>query len=246
MQHCTLAIDIGNTHTKLCLLVDDKPHKTMVYNVLDHDEIVSIYSERHIDHTIISSVDDDKYRRLSHLLQQADIPFTTLTHHTPLPFDNLYTTPHTLGLDRIAALVGAQVLHPATPVLIIDAGTCITYDLLVDKQFVGGNISPGIDMRLQAMHHFTAALPQVEFHTVDNAMGTDTHQAILNGAFWGVVNEIFSYIQRFTIDYPHLTTIITGGSADYIKEYLPCSSSIDYQPYLVPIGLNYIANQQSK
>jgi type III pantothenate kinase len=152
-----------------------------------------------------------------------------LTHETPVLFKNLYDTPKTLGLDRIALVSAAHNLYPNQNVLIIDAGTCITIDFInQDSEYLGGNISPGIQMRFKALHQQTANLPFVELQEPKSLfLGKSTTDAILNGVINGVVFEIDEYISRYKSEYMDLTVILTGGNQQYLSTKLKSSIFAD-------------------
>ncbi len=179
---------------------------------------------------------------------------------TPIPLRNLYLSPDTLGPDRLAAAIGAydesyyrRGRH--TPVLIIDAGTAITFDFVSEEgDYLGGNISPGTDMRLKALHEFTSQLPAVytqpnidvsRFHNplqaeaaAQLALGTDTRTAIWQGVHNGVKKEIEGYIQQWTVKFPYLSVFLTGGDEFDFDETV--KKRIFADKFLVAKGLNHI------
>jgi len=159
-------------------------------------------------------------------------------HQTSLPFNNLYETPETLGLDRIALVAAAHKLYHRKNVLVIDAGTCITYDLITKHEnYIGGNISPGINMRLKALHDYTAKLPRLEFEDPRTSpLGKNTKDAILNGVIQGVVFEIDKNIELYISDYKDLTVILTGGDQHYLSTQL--KNSIFANSNFQLLGLN--------
>lgn len=161
-----------------------------------------------------------------------------LTSLLPLPIRVAYTTPSTLGRDRIAAVAGAWALHPGEDLLVVDAGTAVTYDYLTaDGTFAGGNIAPGLWMRAEALHRMTSRLPlvEVESHGDVEPWGTDTDSAIRSGVVLGVAGEIESYRRRL----PQGTRVmLTGGDAVRLAPLL--SFQAEVEPALVTIGLNSI------
>ncbi len=160
---------------------------------------------------------------------------------TPLPIQNTYRTPETLGKDRLAAVVGAFEMFPDQNCLVIDAGTCITYDLLRwDGVYPGGNIAPGLEMRLRAMHHFTANLPPVAIGETENLIGYSTESAMRNGAQLGIILEIEGFIAWCRSEWGEINVILTGGSIDFFVKNL--KSQIFVNPNLVLSGLNKILN----
>ncbi|RRO24302.1 type III pantothenate kinase [Flavobacteriaceae bacterium 14752] len=161
-------------------------------------------------------------------------------HNTPLPFKNHYKTPNTLGLDRIALVAAAQYLYSNKNVLIIDAGTCITYDFKSsENDYLGGNISPGLDMRFKALNRFTANLPRLKLEKPSTfPLGKTTKDAILNGVIQGVVDEIDQNIKRYKSEYKDLTVILTGGDQQYLSAQL--KNSIFANSTFQLVGLNAI------
>ena len=245
-----LTIDIGNTKTKVAVFDGKQLLKHVVIECFNRKDIDTLVAQFKVfEGVIVSSFNLEEERRIARLLDEMDIKYHLLSYKSPLPFEIDYLTPETLGKDRIAALAGAYAVGGVGNYLVIDCGTCNTYDLLVDGHFVGGNIAPGIQMRLDAMHRFTAALPQctienAQFST-DKSLGETTKSAILNGAYWGVINEINGYIEKYSKKYNNLKVILTGGlfNLDIIdnSSLLAPHSSLFFEPMLVPKGLNFIA-----
>lgn len=254
-----LTIDIGNTKTKAAVFDGERLVEHIVFEQFNKEDIVNLFSRFDLlKYVIVSSVNPEKERRIAQLLDEIDAKYHLLSYKSPLPFEIDYLTPETLGKDRIAALAGAYAITGKGNYLVIDCGTCNTYDLLIDGHFVGGNIAPGIQMRLDAMHHFTAALPQCSIENgfepkqkMHNAqLGLTTREAILNGAYWGVINEINGYIEKYSKEYNNLKVILTGGLFNLgiidNSSLLTSRSSLFFEPMLVPKGLNFIAKNISK
>src|SRR5690606_6792967 len=150
---------------------------------------------------------------------------------------NCYDTPDTLGKDRLAGAVAGAHLYPGKNVLIIDAGTAITYDMVHSmNQYVGGSISPGINMRFKALHTFTKRLPLYEPTMYDKLTGTDTYQSIMSGVMVGARAEMDGIINEYEQKYQSLITILTGGDAIYFDKKL--KSNIFATSNLVLSGLN--------
>lgn len=247
-----LTIDIGNTRTKVAIFDETQLVEHIVFEPITKEDITNLsikYNSFKI--AIISSVNANEEGRVAQILDEIGIKYHLLSYLSPLPFAIDYLTPATLGKDRIAALAGTYAIDGEGNYLVIDCGTCNTYDLLVDGHFIGGNIAPGLQMRLDAMHHFTAALPQCTLNNACNPnspLGETTRTAIWNGAYWGVVNEINGYINRYSKEYNDLKVILTGGLftlVENIESQLLTSNTtlpVTHEPLLVPIGLNFIAN----
>ena len=251
-----LTIDIGNTKTKIAVFKGEQLVEHIVVERINGKYICELTDRFGVfNSSIISSVDADEERRVADLFGEFELKCHLLSYKSPLPFEIDYLTPETLGKDRIAALAGAYAIGGEGNYLVIDCGTCNTYDLLVDGHFVGGNIAPGLQMRLDAMHYFTAALPQCSIENVQLKMhnaqlGLTTHEAILNGAYWGVINEINGYIEKYSKKYNNLKVILTGGLFNLgiidNSSLLAPHSSLFFDPMLVPKGLNFIAKSISK
>jgi type III pantothenate kinase len=162
-----------------------------------------------------------------------------LNAQTPLPFVNGYRTPETLGKDRLAAVAGAQALFPAQNCLAVDAGTCVTYELLrADGHYLGGNIAPGLRMRLRAMHEFTARLPAVQSAPLNGWLGYSTETAMRNGATLGLVWEVKGHWQNMQREFGDTQVVLTGGDAETILR--ESGEKWTWEPNLVLIGLNRI------
>lgn len=166
--------------------------------------------------------------------------------NTPVPLLNLYKSAATLGSDRLAVAIGANTLMPHANVLSIDAGTCVKYNFVNQlNEYLGGAISPGIAMRLNAMHHFTAALPMVDFNqNYSQTIGRSTTESILSGALVATACEIDGMINRYIYDYPDLHVYITGGDAEYLCKQV--KSRFFANPDLLMIGLNTILEFNDK
>jgi type III pantothenate kinase len=230
-----LAIDIGNTRVKTGVFDRDELVNTRVHDSLDISTLQSLVNEYEVVHVIAAStaIELDQY------LVQPPGMFLRFSSMTPVPIENHYRSPETLGQDRLAAMVGASWLHPASNVLVVDAGTCITYDFLEESgTYMGGNIAPGLEMRYQAMHQFTQRLPLVEKTDARTLLGETTEQAIQNGGLMGILMEIAGYIEILKSKYASLHTLLTGGDAQYLAEHL--NTELKVQPHLILIGLNQI------
>ena len=168
-------------------------------------------------------------------------PLLRLNHQTPLPVVNLYETPETLGYDRMAAVVGANEQFPDKDILVVDAGTCITYEFIDSRgRYHGGNISPGMQMRFKALHQFTGRLPLVGSDGRKLPMGRDTETAIRAGVLKGIEYEISGYIESMKHKYPELLVFLTGG--DEFSFETNVKSIIFADRFLVLKGLNRILN----
>ncbi|MCG6189015.1 type III pantothenate kinase [Maribellus maritimus] len=234
-----LVIDIGNTRTKFSVF----NHGEVLITVPVEEflpEHIEVLKDEHpsLDKVILSSVKEYS-PQLKKALQNNFKTFIELDYETPIPLENKYISKKTLGKDRIAAAVGAYDLYPGTNILIIDAGTAITYDMVNDKsQYLGGNISPGITMRFKALHQFTGKLPLVEQKQYSKLYGITTEEAILAGVQNGVSYEVDKTIENFKEFYSNLKVIITGGDAEFFDKKLKNSFFVHFN--LVALGLNRI------
>jgi type III pantothenate kinase len=197
-----------------------------------------------LNKAILSSVkphDEELNRFLSENFEQ----FIELDHQTELPIENLYQTPETLGKDRLAAAVGANELFPDRNLLIIDAGTAITYDLVSENnQFIGGNISPGLAMRFKALNQFTGKLPLVDYNDDFEPIGRNTTEAVRAGVQNGILFEIAQTIDLFNRNYQNLQIIMTGGDSNFFDKKLNYSIFVHFN--LTLIGLNRILEHNAK
>lgn len=232
-----LIVDIGNTSTKLALFNGKKKVSVNRLNEIDCANLEKILSFNKVEKAIISSV-----RELPEFV--FDLLFNNipsvhiLSHQSKLPFKVEYETPESLGSDRIAAIAGAYQLFHGRTVLVIDAGTAITYDLLSGRSFKGGNISPGLSMRFRALNQFTGKLPLVTDVSDYSFPGRNTIDAITAGVVTGVVYEINEYIRTFEEKHPGIKVIISGGDGLMLRDKI--NYPAEYLPDIVIDGLNYI------
>ncbi len=203
----------------------------------DIEAMKSFFEKKNIKNIILSSTAVVMPEIEDFLIQNYN--YTRLKTETPVPIENIYRTPKTLGKDRVAGVIGAKVLYPKKDCLVIDAGTCITYDFINAKNiYLGGNIAPGISLRLRAMDEFTAALPLVSKQQPDTNKGYSTETAIRAGAVWGTAYEIMGFIQQLDQQTETLTILLTGGDAKLLDKLIDRETIVN--PYLVLIGLNKI------
>ncbi len=239
-----LVIDIGNSTAKMALFRGGEMLEMLTSSNRRLEGLESLSGGGKFptpDRAILSTVIDLDGHALSRL-NRLPCPLLTLTHRTPLPIVNLYETPETLGTDRLAAVVGAYDRFPGRDLLVIDAGTCITYDFLdAQGRYLGGNISPGIRMRLKALHEFTGRLPLVGAEGPKPEWGRDTDTAIRCGVLQGIEWEVKGYIAAMKHKYPELLVFLTGG--DGISFDTSTKNVIFADSFLVLKGLNRILNE---
>jgi type III pantothenate kinase len=220
-----------------------------MFNVsIDHltVEHLRMLKEEHplLNKAILSSVKPGNEDLIGFLTEQMEF-FMVLDENSGLPIENLYETPETLGKDRLAAAVGANELFPDRNLLVIDAGTAITYDLVSDRnQFVGGNIAPGLEMRFKALNHFTGKLPLINASDEFDFIGKNTTDAIRAGVQNGILYEIAQTIEIFNRNYQNLQIIMTGGDSNFFDKKLNYSIFVHFN--LTLIGLNRILEYNAK
>ncbi len=232
-----LIIDIGNTRTKVAIFSPSDLIHFEVFKTFGVQKARHFIKKYDIDSCILSNsglVAANLINELSFIRQ-----FIHFSKDTKLPIVNTYSTKATLGNDRLAGAVGTLLYFPNGSTLKIDMGTCITMDYLDRKlEFVGGNISPGISMRLKSMHHFTAKLPLVDIRINEFIFGKSTTTAMQNGAVKGAFREIDSFIQGVREEFGIINVILTGGDAILFEKYT--KNEIFVSPNLVVEGLNEI------
>lgn len=233
-----LCIDQGNSSTKVGVFDQSKLVECFSFKKFDKAAIMNLYERFDIDACILSSVITENPELINELQNNTRF-LIELSHNTPIPIENQYETPETLGKDRLAAVVGAVFLKPESDILVVDAGTAITYDFIDSNQvYHGGNIAPGLNLRLRSLHEFTQKLPLVEAKIESPLLGNNTQSAMISGALHGIVFEIDGYINALKINYPQLSTFLTGGSTFYFDTKL--KNAIFAERNLVLIGLNRI------
>jgi type III pantothenate kinase len=234
-----VVIDIGNSRTKVGRFRDGHLLRIDSYAGVPWSEISTALTNPIPDNVIYSSVGPTAPAAWRAELEAGGSKVWELSSALRLPFANRYETPTTLGKDRLAAVAGARALYPGQNCLVIDAGTCITADLLTaDGSYLGGNISPGIRMRLRAMHEGTARLPLVEPSAWDGTPGRTTAAALRAGGSGGAALEIEGLRRRWAGDYPRLRVLLTGGDAPLLADMI--KSRIFVHPNLVLYGLDQI------
>lgn len=240
-----IIFDIGNTATKIAFYEGDEKvtsFRTKQYSWERMHEICSPYQDK-LDRAMVSTVRDTPAFIID--MATLGIPYVhILSHKTKLPIRVEYETPETLGTDRIAAVAGAYYLYPGRNVLIIDAGSAVTYDYLSGKTFKGGNISPGLSMRFRALHRFTGKLPLGSTIEKFTSPGINTLGAITAGVINGLIYEINEYIRAFEEKYIDFKVILTGGDSGYLKDRI--DHKVSYMPDLVLDGLNHILEYNAK
>ena len=236
-----LVIDIGNTYTKVALFRHNKITYTEQFQQPDINTLNTLLSHDADNKVIISSVKKETEEWETVLKEK--VPVIYFNAEMTSGINNHYLTPKTLGRDRLAAVIGASYLYPGKNSLIIDGGTCITYDYVdAGKNYYGGSISPGLNMRYKALNNYTAGLPLVhEDKTFTATYGNDTQSAILSGVQNSIKYELTGFIESYSRNEKELNIILTGGDSIFFDTLLKNSIFAPYikiEPYLVLEGLN--------
>ena len=239
-----LIIDIGNTSTKLAVFQRDKVLIAKTIEgfslVIEVENLLKKFTE--IKRGFLSSVgflSEDELKIL-----EKRLPMTVLNSTLNLPFKIHYETPDSLGADRLALMAAAASQYSGKNVLVIDAGTCITYDFIDSKNnYLGGAIAPGIQMRYRSLGDFTSSLPTLQKIVPKNSIGNSTHDSIHSGVINGVLYEIEGAVNEYQNKYPDLTVILTGGDADFLCKQLKISIFAN-SDFLLE-GLNFLLEYNS-
>ena len=225
---------------------DGKMMNHFIYKQFSSADVERLFDLYDISDSIISSVVNIEAAVVNTLHRRSQ-HFVLFDHNTPVPIVNRYDTPQTLGQDRLAAAVGAKSLCPDENLLIIDAGSAITYDFVSDKgEYMGGNIDPGLKMRFTMLQRMTKKLPlvEVEENELIPLFGKNTRDAIAAGVIRGIAYEVKGYMRTLSEKVPHFQTFLTGGNAPYILNNVRTSRTekrdIRVEKNLVLIGLNTI------
>ena len=240
-----LTIDIGNTSVKVAFFLGTELVATTRFVVGDEQVLDRFISTYKPDSAVLcSTASVSATRQIERLAESRCRSVIHLTHETPMPISLAYRTPETLGRDRIATAVAAWCLDReqggGRDVLVVDAGTAITYDLtLADGSFVGGNIAPGLRLRFASLHEHTGRLPLVEVDGDTPLMGYDTVTAIRSGVMLGMVNEVKGCVAALRLKHPGLRLFITGGDGKWLHSRLDDVNS-GYYEHLAAEGLNRI------
>lgn len=235
-----LVLDLGNSYGKIAVCEGKEVIEAATYEKVTSREIAYFHTRYpELQGAIVSSVVNDS-REIIDYLNNLYPKCIDLNHTTNIPLTNRYRTPETLGYDRIASAVGAYTICPGKNVLVIDAGTAITYDVVTEKgAYLGGNISPGLEVRFKALNRFTSRLPYMERpEEKPSLLGSSTRESIQSGVVNGLLLEMDGFIEAISQNHPKLQVVLTGGDAKYFVGKLKSSIFVDLNLNL--IGLNRI------
>ncbi|NVN93765.1 MAG: type III pantothenate kinase [Bacteroidetes bacterium] len=238
-----LVLDFGNTLQKIAIFEGNQMLKMHAYKKITLEKIQQAIVNLPIKSAILSSVID--YPVAIKTFLNDNFNFIEFTENTPIPISNKYTTPQSLGKDRLAAAIAGNHLFPKQNVLVIIAGTCITYEFVnKEAEYLGGAISPGISIRFKALHTFTGKLPLIEKRTKTPIIGDSTENSILSGVINGILYEYKGITYKYSEDYKNLKIILSGGDMKYFDKIL--KNSIFAVSNIVLIGLNIILDFNAK
>ncbi len=240
-----LVIDYGNSVIKAAVFENGQMIEKAIFKEDPEHNINRFIHENPAIENAILSASSTPSESFIKILKDSVTRFILLDHTTPLPIKNLYESKTTLGYDRISSAIGAYTICPGCNVLVIDAGTAITIDILnSNAEFIGGNISPGREMRARAMNSFTARLPLVETTGDYPLTGKNTEEALKAGIMNGIKFELEGYIGVMNKKYENLQVFLTGGDAKYFVKNLNYAIFADSNINL--LGLNSILNYNAK
>ena len=232
-----LIVDIGNTCLKIALF--EKNNLIEKSYLLDNylDNIKNILSKNPVENSIVSNVGEINDELISVLNDNTDL--VLFKNILKLPFKNTYSSKETLGQDRIALVSSASFQFPDENVLIIDAGTCITYDFKNhNNEYIGGGISPGIKMRFKSLNFFTSKLPLIDVFDDFELIGNNTKESLISGVVNGTTMEIDGIIQQYCDKFKNIRIILTGGDSKFLLKRIKNTIFAD-QNFLTK-GLNYL------
>lgn len=215
----TLCLDFGNTRLKAAIFENDV---FKVEEVLPDDSkstIERLVSMYHPHKTILSSVINHNFEIEEILSRQSK--FHKISHHSRVNFTSPTGKPETIGADRLALMAAAVHYFPKKNSLVVALGSCITYNFInQNHEFLGGSISPGMEMRFKAMNEYTALLPLVQKDWNFPIIGYDTKTNLQSGVIAGITYEIDGYIDFYAEKYGNFNVVLTGGDAGYFARQL--------------------------
>ncbi|MDG1264396.1 MAG: type III pantothenate kinase [Flavobacteriaceae bacterium] len=232
-----LIIDAGNTNVKLAFFEDRKFIVTKLIEPVFEEFKSVLENYPRVESILVSDVRGIDWSFLNSIFDSKEIYI--LDSSWKFPFKINYESLETLGPDRLGLMGAASKLYPKQNVLVVDVGSCITYDLLTQENvYEGGIISPGYKIRYKSLKEFTGKLPLIEHNSIESSFGNDTQSSIQVGVFQGVFYEIQGQIDHFIEKYTDLTIILTGGDCKQLSKRL--KNPIFAHPNFLVEGLDYI------
>ena len=238
-----MVIDIGNSFSKVGLFDKNILIEYKEFKLFSVEDIKSVFSSKTITNSIISNVSSHDKNVFEFLNMNSNL--ILFDAEIKLPFKNKYGSVETIGNDRIALVSQASRLYPDKNVLVIDSGSCITYDFLNDKnEYLGGGISPGLNMKLKALNDQTARLPLVKKTQIKYLIGKSTETSILSGVINGTLGEINYIIEEYKKRYKKIVIILTGGDLNFLFNHI--KNGILADPKFLLSGLNILIELNKK
>ncbi len=216
-----LIVDVGNTRIKCALFENNTLLEKFIFLKNEFQNSVEKILENHknLKNIVVASVGSIDKRDFLVFESRANLFF--FSNLANFPFENLYQTPKTAGIDRLVLAAGAVLQFPNKNRLVIDVGTCVTYDFINQKnEYLGGAISPGFRLRYESLHEFTAKLPLLSLEIPENIIGNSTSESIHSGVFFGLINEIDGFIDQYKVQYSNFIIILTGGDTEILAKRL--------------------------
>jgi len=216
-----LTVDVGNTRIKAAVFEGGSVLENFIFEKKELEKKIKKILEKYQNCSDLVVASVGNIEKQSFLTFEKELNVHFLTHEDVFPFTNKYATPKTLGIDRMVLAAGATLKFPKQNRLVIDAGTCITYDFIDEKDnYLGGAISPGLRLRYESLHNYTARLPLLALESPDSYIGDSTKQAIHSGVVNGFVYEIDGFIDEYRANFSNFIIILTGGDADFLAKRL--------------------------
>ena len=240
-----LIVDIGNTNIKLGVFKNTKLLKKTIYNPQKEDELTTLFVNFPTINKILFCGKNSKLKtQINNIIKHKDVKLIYWKNINKNMIDFEYDELNNLGFDRLGGSIGAKFLYPNyNNHLIIDIGSCITYDLILNQCYKGGQISPGINLRLKSLTNFTNSLPNLQFSEPKNLLGNSTTDSIQSGVFFGTFDEIISRIKFYKKAIPKLNVILTGGDSLYFKKTI---KNVIFDDNLLMKGLNLLLDYNVK
>ncbi|MCI4443205.1 MAG: type III pantothenate kinase [Lentimicrobium sp.] len=216
-----LAVDVGNTRIKAAVFEGSTLLETFVFLKTELEKSIQniLNKYKNGSHLVVASVSDIEKQAFSNFESAINIHF--VSHKDAFPFVNGYETPKTLGIDRMVLAAGATLQFPHQNRLVIDAGTCVTYDFIDENDnYLGGAISPGLRLRYEALHNYTAKLPLLTLENPKHFTGKSTSESIHSGVVNGLICEIDGFINQYKAQYSNFIIILTGGDTEFLAKRL--------------------------
>ena len=237
-----LILDVGNSLLKIALFKKSQLIQKFKFTENYKRNIEDIISENNVTHSIISNVGRIDDSIINILKESTNL--LLVSNQLKFPFKNLYKSKNTLGQDRLALVSAAAFKFPKENVLIVDAGSCITYDFKNNNnEYLGGGISPGILMRFKSLNIFTSNLPLIDFDSIHQLIGNNTKNSINSGVINGTISEINGIIQQYCEEFKNIRIILTGGDSNFLLKRIKNSIFAD-QNFLL-VGLNKLLEDNS-